>query len=68
MNRGSGLLEQLAEAADARIEGQEARLARHLADAVLARTAGGRSREGQALELLTWAPSSSQGAPSTSRA
>jgi 2-methylcitrate dehydratase PrpD len=52
MNRGSGLLEQLAEAADARIEGQEARLARHLADAVLARTAGGRTREGQALESL----------------
>lgn len=52
MARGPGLLEPLAEAADARIEGHEARLARHLADAVLARAAGGRTREGRALEAL----------------
>jgi 2-methylcitrate dehydratase PrpD len=52
MAGASGLLAQLAEVATARIEGREARLARHLADAVLARTAGARTREGRALAAL----------------
>jgi len=52
MTPGSLLLEQLAEAAASSIEGHEPRLARHLADAVLARAAGGRTREGQALKSL----------------